>query len=327
MIDITKAHVVHDWTYERPLLATRFDPQGRYVLATAENSLLQKFVIPDGTVEVLPKAHESWIQALALSPDGNVGVSGGGDGKLVWWDLVQSPVSVIRTVEAHQGWVRGLAISPDGKWLATAGYDAHVHLFDLASGEKVRSWQDHETNVYSVCFFPDSQRLVSGDLSGVILQRSVTGDGETVRYDGSSLHSYNGGQNVNFGGVRSLAIDPQSQMLAAGGLHKSSNPLGAVHEPLVLQFNIADQKLVHSHTAEGIPGGGVWRLGYLADGHLMGVSGGSTGGFLLFWKQGQDLSVHNFKLPSLARDMDLSRDGRLVATAHYDRHLRVTELG
>jgi hypothetical protein len=35
---------------------------------------------------------------------------------------------------------------------------------------------------------------------------------------------------------------------------------------------------------------------------------------------------HRFALPGLARDMDLHPDGLQVATAHYDRHLRITRL-
>lgn len=326
MLDITKAHVVHDWAYERPLLATRFDPQGRFVIASAENALIQKFKVPEGTIEVFPKVHDSWIQALAITPDGNICISGGGDGRLVWWDLTASPVAAIRTIEAHKGWIRGLSISPDGKYVASGGYDTLIHLWDVQTGEKLRSWNNHEMNVYSVRFFPDSRRLVSGDLKGVILVRDIEGEADPVRFDGAPLHSFNDGQKVNFGGVRCLAIDASMEHLAAGGLHKSSNPLGAVHEPLALQFNMADQKLLNSHTAEGIPGGGLWNLHYLPDGHLMGMSGGSTGGFLLFWKLGQDLTVHKFQLPSLARDMDITSDGRFVATSHYDRHLRVTEL-
>ena len=58
----------------------------------------------------------------------------------------------------------------------------------------------------------------------------------------------------------------------------------AVNEPLVLLFNWESQKLEKQQIAEGITGGVIWRLRWLGDGSLMGVSGGSTGGFLLFWK-------------------------------------------
>lgn len=326
MLDIQKARIVHDWTYERPLLAARIDPQGQFVITSGENGLLQKFSIPAGEVQVFPQVHQSWIQGLAIDPAGKIAVSGGGDGKIVWWDLSSSPPAVIRTVDAHQGWVRTLAISPDGRLLASGGYDAKVHLFELGSGQLIRTWTDHAMNVYAVRFFPDNRRLATGDLKGVIAIRDCESDQPPVSLDGAPLHSFNEGQKVNFGGVRCLAIDPQMQYLAAGGLHKSSNPLGAVHEPLALQFSIADQKLLHSHVAEGIPGGGLWNLHYLPDGHLLGVSGGSTGGFLLFWKLGQDLTVHKFQLPALARDMDVTTNGQLVVTSHHDRHVRITTL-
>lgn len=325
MIDVTKARVIHNWTYERPLLACGIDPQARFVVTSSENRLLQRFFLPDGRLDVFPPAHDSWVQAIALAADGRTCVSGGGDGRLVWWDLTES-ITLVRTVDAHDGWIRSLSLSPDGRWLASGGYDHQVHLWDMATGARVRSWADHEMKVYAVQFFPDGERLATGDLQGTIVLRDRQAEAPIARFDGSSLHSYNEGQRVNFGGVRSLAVDQEMTHLAAGGLHKASNPLGAVHEPLALQFTVAHQTLLHSHTAEGIPGGSLWQLKYLPDGHLVGVCGGSTGGLLLFWKRGQDLAVHKFQLPSLARGMDATADSSLVATTHHDGHLRISRL-
>jgi hypothetical protein len=58
----------------------------------------------------------------------------------------------------------------------------------------------------------------------------------------------------------------------------------------------------------------------------MGVSGGGSGGFLLFWKADSEKDINRFQLPSLARDMDLHPDGIQVVTAHYDRHVRISKL-
>jgi WD40 repeat protein len=249
-----------------------------------------------------------------------------GDGRLVWWDMRESSATTIRTIQGHQDYVRSVSISGDGQWLVSGGFDRAIHLWRVDSGELVRSWSTHEMNVYTVHFLPDKQRFVSGDLKGVIYLWSIDSTEPLSKFDGAPLHSFNDGQKVNFGGVRTLAVNPEMSQLAAGGLHKSSNPLGAVHEPLALRFSMDGQSLLRSHTAEGIPGGGLWRITYLNDGTLMGMSGGSTGGLLLFWNGEQDLTFHKFQLPSLARDMDVSSDGLLVATSHYDRHLRVTRL-
>ena len=123
-----------------------------------------------------------------------------------------------------------------------------------------------------------------------------------------------------------LAVSPDGKWLAAGGLYKATNPLGAVHEPLVLQFNWESQKVEKQQIADGIPGGVIWRLRWLGDGSLMGLSGGSSGGILLFWKPDAEKDYHRFQLPNIARDMDLHPDGLTVATAHRDRHVRITRL-
>jgi WD40 repeat protein len=326
MLDITKAHVVHQWPYERPLLACRFDPQSKYVLTSAENNLLQKFSMVDGKVTALPAAHDSWVQALAIHSNGTQAISGGGDGRLVWWDMQPEQPAVLRVQSAHAGNVRAISLCADGTKLISGGYDRMLHLWDAATGQLIRSWQKHEMNVYSVQFLSDNRRFISGDLKGVVYLWDIENAEPLAKFDAKPLHSFNDGQRVNFGGVRGLAVKPDGSQIAACGLHKSSNPLGAVHEPLALRFAIEGAQLLKSHAAEGIPGGGLWRVQYLADGTLMGISGGSTGGLLLFWNDEKDLTIHKFQLPSLARDMDLSADGLLVATSHYDRHLRITRL-
>lgn len=167
-MEITGVELVHDWTYQRALLACRMDPLGRFAISSAEDRLLQKFDIPSGTIQTLPLVHDSWVQALAISPSGSVCISGGGDGRLVWWDCDGPEAKPYRIVDAHDGWIRSVSISPDGKWLVSGGYDARVCLWDLASGHLIRTWTDHEMNVYSVLFLPDSQRIASGDLKGVV---------------------------------------------------------------------------------------------------------------------------------------------------------------
>jgi len=326
MLDLTQAAVLHAWPYERPLLACRFDPLGRFVLASAENNLLQRFSLTDGSVQVLPAGHESWCHTLALTPDGNLAISGGGDGRLIWWDLSSEAQSSVRAVEAHSGFIRMISLSPTGDFLVSGGYDRRLHLWEVATGQLVRSWQKHESNVYAVEFLSDSRRFLSGDLKGTIYLWDVEQGEPLGKWDAAPLHSYNAGQRVNFGGVRTLAVNADETQVAAGGLHKATNPLGAVHEPLALRMDMRDQTLLKSHTAEGITGGVVWRLVYLSEGTLCGMTGGSSGGWLLFWNAEQELTFHKFQLPSLARDMDLSKDGKLIASAHHDRHLRITRL-
>ncbi len=324
--DPKQAHVVSQWPHDQPLTSCRFDPTERFVFCGSQDALVERFQLADGARTLLSGGHDTWVNALAFTKDGAQAISGGCDGKITWWDAAaESPVP-LRAIEAHQGWVRALDVSPDGTLLASGGNDNMVRLWNIADGTLVRELAAHERHVYAVAFHPAGEFLLSGDLVGVLKQWDVAGGKEVRTFDAKPLHAYNTGQRVDFGGIRSIAVSPDGKWLAAGGLHKATNPLGAVHEPLALLFDWETQEFQKQHVADAIPGGVLWRLRWLGDGSLMGLSGGSTGGFLLFWKPDADMAYHRFQLPNLARDMDLHPDGLQVATAHYDKHVRITRL-
>jgi hypothetical protein len=325
--DITKCKVASTWANDRPLIACRFDPLGRYVFCGAEDKTVVRFKLADGAKTPMPGGHETWVHGLACTPNGEFLISGGCEGKLTWWSIAADAPTPIRTIPAHKGWIRQLAVSPDGKLLASAGNDGMVRLWNAIDGTLVKELAGHTRDVYSLVWHPSGQFVISGGLLPEIRQWDVAG-GSTIRtLESKELHSYNAaGQQVDFGGVRGLAISPDGKYLAAGGLHKATNPLGAVHEPLVLLYEWESGKIAKQQVTEGIPGGGIWRLVYLSDGTLVGASGGSTGGWLLFWKADQEKTVHKFQTPNILRDMDLSADGKQFATAHHDKNVRITTM-
>lgn len=326
-LDPKAAYVAAQWQHERPLISCRFEPNGQFVFCGSEDAVVERFRISDGAKTILTGGHSTWVSAFAFSSDGQTVVSGGCDGKLTWWPATEETPQPIRSIAGHGSqWVRTLATSPDGTILASGGNDRMVRLWNMADGMLLKELSGHEKQVYSVTFHPDGKTLFTGDLGGMIRQWDIQGGTEVRKLDASALYSYNGGQGVDFGGVRSLTVSADGKHLAAGGLYKATNPLGAVHEPLVLLFNLESATMERQLIAEGIAQGVIWRLKWLSDGSLMGVSGGGSGGWLLFWKTDTEKDFHRFQLPNLARDMDLHADGIQVATAHHDRHVRITRL-
>ncbi len=57
----------------------------------------------------------------------------------------------------------------------------------------------------------------------------------------------------------------------------------------------------------------------------MGISGGGSGGLLIFWKPDADKDFHRFACPAWPATLT-DPDGLQVATAHHDRHVRGTKL-
>jgi WD40 repeat protein len=253
-------------------------------------------------------------------------ISGGCEGKLIWWPILDGEPKPIRVIEAHSGWIRGVERSIDGKTLVSVGNDRMIRLWSIETGEKIAEWPAHERHIYSAAFHPDGVHLATGDLLGKIHVWNLSDRSLVRTLDGSTLYSPNKGQAAEFGGVRTMAINSAGTELIAAGTHKGSNPFGAVHEPLLLRFGWSDGALLKSHVSDGIPGGLLYRTYCLPGDVAAAVSGGSSGGILLYYGKDQEKELHRFGLPSLARDMDANLASGLVVTAHYDHHIRVCAL-
>ncbi len=324
-IDIAATHVTRQWKYDSPFTACRFDPTGKYVFAAAQDRTIQRWNLETDEHSTLA-GHDSWLRAIAFSPDGQQVYTAGYDGQLLFWNAADANPKPTKTIAAHDGWVRWLSTSPDGNLLATAGNDNLVKLWSAESGELMTTLAGHEGHVYSTMFHPQGELLLSGDLLGVVHQWELA-TGKLVRsFDAKDLHTYNGGQGAHYGGVRSMSLSPDNKSLACSGLHKATNPFGAVQEPLLVVFDWESGKKLRSHEANGIDKGIAWRVIYHPSGHLIGATGGGSGGFIVFWKGEETKEIHKFKLPNTALDLDLHPNTVDLMTVHHDRHVRISRM-
>ncbi|MBI4618049.1 MAG: protein kinase [Planctomycetes bacterium] len=148
-----------------PVTAVALSPAGD-LLATGAAGELRLWRLPDGN---LAAAHETPgdVTALAFSPDGSLlaaGLAGsnetgsGESPRAFLWDVARQELA--RTLPVPRD-VFAVAFSPDGRRLATGGA-LPSEIWDVASGEKVRSLAGHDLYVTSVAFSPDGKLVATG---------------------------------------------------------------------------------------------------------------------------------------------------------------------
>jgi len=140
----------------------------------------------DGEIASFFPENTSWVQAVALSPDGSRALSAGGeDTAILIWDLRQG--RVLRRLEGHSSWVWAAAFSPDGSRVLSGGggswktvdgarlggTDFTVRLWDVETGRQIECFEEHTDTVLGVAFSADGQHVISCSRDSTILLRSL----------------------------------------------------------------------------------------------------------------------------------------------------------
>ena len=321
-IDPTKVHLSKDLAHDHPLVSCRFDAKGRYVFAGSEDDSVLRWDLNTGA-KVALNAHESWVHALASTPDGETFLTGGCDGRLIWWPTAAEKPEPIRVIDAHRGWINSIAVNASGTLAATCGNDRMVRLWSLADGALVQELPGHPKYVYQVAFESNGRYLVSADINGVIIQWDVQIRKEARRLDGAKLSKYDTGQGVDYGGVRDMAFSADGSILGCSGLIEASNPLGAVSNPALLLIDWNSGNVARLQRPKADLKGVGWGVRAHPAGFFVAVSGGTGGGALLFFKPDADNEFFTFALPNTGRALDMHPDFTCLVTAHHDGHARV----
>jgi WD40 repeat protein len=150
--------------------------------------------------------HSSYVNTLAISPDGQTLVSGSADKTIKVWNL--STGQEILTLKSHLNPINTLVISPDGQTLVSGSADKTIKIWHLSTGQEVRTLKGHSNPVNSLIISSDWQTLVSGSADKTIKVWNLS--------TGQEIRTITG----NFSYVNTLAISPDGQTLASGSADK-----------------------------------------------------------------------------------------------------------
>lgn len=217
-----------------------FSSDGETIASSSNDRTIRLWNANTGELLKTLTGHVENVNTIAFSPDGNTIASG--SGRLVYlgggedsgtcvgqeirlWNA--NTGELIKTLTGHTSVVNSVVFSPDGKTIASGsghwmGYEGkasageEIRLWNVHTGELIKTLTGHKDVVSSVAFSPDGSYIVSGDWydwDGYL--SSGTWSGEIRVWDahtGEHLKTLKG----HTGGVSSVAFSPDGKVLASG---------------------------------------------------------------------------------------------------------------
>lgn len=145
-----------DW-----ILSLVFSPDGQSIISGSDDGTVKIWNVKTGKCIQTLREHSSSVRAVAISPDSHWVASGSND-KTVRLYNSQELLHDISILGCHNDWVRCLDFHPKRPILASGSYDQKVILWDIISGNKIRSLIGHEAAVISISFSPNGRFLATG---------------------------------------------------------------------------------------------------------------------------------------------------------------------
>jgi WD40 repeat protein len=270
-------------------------------------------------------AHESYVTGLAVASGGKTVVSGGYDGKLIWWDLEGG--SKVRTVEAHSKWIRRVVATPDGSTIASVADDMVCRIWDAESGTLRHELKGHQavtphhypSMLHACALSPDGKLVATGDKVGHIVVWEVASGQAVGSMEAPVLYTWDPVQRRHsIGGIRALAFSPDGNLLAAGGIGQIGNIDHLEGPPRVEVFDWRKAARTHEFAGEGSKGM-VERLIFLPDGERIVTLGGANDGFVGVLDLKTKAVQSQEKAPAHLYDAALGESPDALFVAGYNR--------
>jgi WD40 repeat protein len=219
-----------------------FSPDGETIASAGNDRIIRLWNAHTGELLKTLTGHIENVNTIAFSPDGNTIASGSGrlvylgggedQGTCVGQEIrLWNPNTgePIKTLIGHTSVVNSVAFSPNGNTIASGsghwmGYEGtysageEIRLWNVDTGELLKTLTGHKNVVSSVAFSPDGNLIVSGDwwyhwVNGHLSSGAVGGE---IRvwdaHTGELLKTLTG----HTGEVSSVAFSPDGKTLASG---------------------------------------------------------------------------------------------------------------
>jgi WD40 repeat protein len=282
------------------------------------------------------------VESAALSPDGQYAISGGKFGyKAMLWRVADG---YLVWEKAHESEIECVTFSPDGKYIATGGEDYFIRVWETTTGREVQKLE-HDSAIDGITWSNDGKWLVGGtekgdayfwntitfELDGSINLGSTINsmqftknDARLVAAGNIQLPNEKTGQTDYFGFVKTIDVENRAVVMSYEGHAASVKSVrmspdeqyiaSASFDSTACLFNFQTGELLHQFEEELK----LEAVAFSADGTFLLTGGHSL--FVNFYRLSDYQLVYQLPTPR-TEYLEVSRDGRLLLTAHEDSGL------
>eukprot|EP00051_Salpingoeca_urceolata_P019975 m.295706 g.295706 ORF g.295706 m.295706 type:complete len:334 (+) comp19516_c1_seq8:3553-4554(+) len=160
VFDLESKTEVLNMNTELGVMAVLVTSDENVVLASGRRNVVKVFDVRAGEPVAFFEKHRTVVRSLAETVEGDAIISASWDKQIYMWDLRQ--LEVTREFhrkdfdDSHSNDVEVVCPTPDGKYLLSGGRDNVTRLWDISTGEHLRTMTGHTRSVVSVSTVPHS---------------------------------------------------------------------------------------------------------------------------------------------------------------------------
>jgi len=188
-----------------------FSTDGRWMALASSNLPIELWNTSTWKIERTLDRHTDAVIGMAFSADSTLLATGSALGpddiadiSVKIWNVADG--RELFTLNGHSGDIHAVVFSPDGSLLASGGTDETIKIWDVKSGQLIRTLQ-HGNGVMDITFSPDGTLVASAGADGNVKLWDTT--------NGKLLKTLK-----HLDELKTLAFSPDGTLLVAGGYDK-----------------------------------------------------------------------------------------------------------